>query len=142
MRKFPAVAGALAGAALSLLPMSGASTLPASDPVPVIYEDDPSWNCYTNGNRKCGEDLPVAWIPDEGSRSGFTEVVVLSPANDGEMYGSAEDGRVFHMTPDMLRQSATLCAQAALDDGDSEAAANCASQYDEVLQEWLLALTV
>jgi len=57
-----------------------------------IHEDDPQFNCYQDGNQTCG-DLPTYVLPDG------TELAVLAPANDGNVYGSAPDGSVY-LLPD------------------------------------------
>ena len=99
--------------------MGVAAAMPAPIPqTPIVYEDEPAWNCYVHGNGSCGDVVRV----ERGEREGS----ILSAANDGRVYVSWEDGTVTHATMGQRRAAWDYCVWQAwqtedVDDGTLEA---------------------
>lgn len=54
-----------------------------------VAEDEPGWNCWTDGNETCGDTLAYVEATDAHGRG-----AILSVANDGIVYVAWQDGTV------------------------------------------------
>ena len=93
-------AAVVAGAAVTAGTLAAVAALANSAPAPA--EDDPTFNCWTMGNRDCGA---AALNPD---------VAVPGPANDGVVYVNHRDGRVRPASPADLQTAWTHCVTVAV----------------------------
>lgn len=75
-----------------------AASVATASPAQAVNEDEPGFNCYTMGNRQCGPSLRIVTF-----KSGL-KVAVLAPLDDGRVFASAKDGRVFERKGTTLRR--------------------------------------
>jgi hypothetical protein len=78
---------AMLGGVILAACFAGGAMLPGSD---IPAEDEPGWNCYTQGNGECGATLTYFRSASDPDAFG----AVLPAANDGRVYVSWPDGRV------------------------------------------------
>ena len=105
---------ALAGTALALVGIVGGAA--SADSMP--NEDEPGWNCYTHGNKSCGDVLKIK-----------VTGAVLEAATDGRVYVSWSDGRVTHATRKQRYKAWVRCIDKA--DGSDASVFACDEGFME-----------
>ena len=81
---------AIIGVLATASPANAMPPVVPGTPAMMAEEDASRFNCFTMGNFTCGKS-PIIRLADG------TEVAVPGPAEDGHLYASARDGRVFRL---------------------------------------------